>query len=713
MEWCGCKADGIRVHGARSCAWRSRRVGGIRLVLVAGVMCACGMGWAQSTMAAVERCPNEEFRTGPSASLPDCRAYELVTPEELGRSQAITFTTGDKAIPSTDGEHLALQTFAPLEPDPSLTGTRVVFSRTGQGWTARSLVTLGAGALRLEIELLSPDLSQVAFASVSQLNYEEIFNAPRAFEAGPIGNPYTLVADTPGEYETYFPGANAGTASVPAFTDVLLESTDHQLLPPGPERTVAEKTEPGAYDLYDWTGGAFRLVNIESEGSHAKLLNTCGARLGGGPFATPAGANTPGAVSADGSKIFFTSCGRVYMRVDGSETVEVSAPAPGVALNPLERTRAHYNAASADGSEVLFNTGTPLLAGETANEEKLFIYNTVTQELKLIKSGVEELNGTAGNAFLLSEDGANVYYNTGESIYRDETQTGKTSFVAAISTPSVAGESSYTTPNGQFLVFVSGHDGIEVAGPHGLEHEPRGVGHNELYRYDATNGSVICVSCGAGVAPAEGEMRESNGVLKTQDETPPFIQMSENGQKVFFQTTAQLVPQDTNNPKIQGSTGDETPGMDVYEWEADGSEETPGVLCHVINGCTHLISTGEDVGKSTFLGASEDGSNVFFATAARLVPQATPEFPNIYDARVGGGFPPPQEARPCLSCQGVGNPPPLFNAPASGTFTGAENPAVPVGEEKPKPKPKPKPKRRHKKTTKAKRTGSRKRGKRS
>ena len=63
---------------------------------------------ALPSAAQAATCPNEEFRTGPSASLPDCRAYELVTPEELGRSQAITFTNSDHAIPSADGEHLAL-----------------------------------------------------------------------------------------------------------------------------------------------------------------------------------------------------------------------------------------------------------------------------------------------------------------------------------------------------------------------------------------------------------------------------------------------------------------------------------------------------------------------------------------------------------------------------------------------------------------------------
>ena len=122
-------------------------------------------------------CPNEEFRTGPSASLPDCRAYELVTPEELGRTQAITFTEGDHAIPSADGEHLALRTYAPLEPNPSLAGTRVVFSRETQGWVAKSIVSPEVAAREITVTfpevLLSPDLSQIAFKAEPTLNQEE------------------------------------------------------------------------------------------------------------------------------------------------------------------------------------------------------------------------------------------------------------------------------------------------------------------------------------------------------------------------------------------------------------------------------------------------------------------------------------------------------------------------------------------------------------
>jgi hypothetical protein len=684
MRWCGCKPDTVGGGGTRfGTWWLSGRVGCIRLAILFGLVSVCAMGSVESTLAAVEGCPNEEFRTGPSASLPDCRAYELVTPEELGRTQAITFTGSDFAIPSADGEHLALKTFAPLEPDPSDTGTRAVFSRTPHGWTAKSLVAPGAAARQIDIgtgeleSILSPDLSQVAFVSFARLNIQQQVESPRAFEVGPVGGPYTLMGESPAgsEFLTYIAGTNAGTASVPAFVDVLFESTYHQLLPAGPERTIAEEARPGAYDLYDWTGDTLRLVNVEGEGANAKPLNTCGGgQLGDGTVGVGEGA--VGAVSEDGSNIFFTSCGRLYMRAEGRETVEVSAP-QGVEPGPSERTPVNYDVASADGSEVVFNTGTPLLPGENSRENHLFMYKTVTHHLSLIASGggIPPTEGTGNNKVLLSEDGSVVYYNVGESIYRYETQTGKTSFVAAVHTTHSANEASYTTPNGQFLVFVSGSGGVEVTGPHGLELEPRGEAHNELYRYDAADGSVMCVSCGEGVAPAEGLMLEPPE-FRTDDEIPPFVQMSENGEKVFFETTAQLVPQDTNSTE------------DVYEWEADGTEEAPGVVCRVVNGCTHLLSTGEDVGRATFLGASENGDNVFFATAGQLLPQVDGEFPNIYDARVGGGFAPPKREVECTSCQGVGSPPPLFSIPAGVSFVGAGNPAPPVSTPTQPPPPK-------------------------
>jgi hypothetical protein len=621
-----------------------------------------------------EHCPNEALRVGRSASLPDCRAYELVTPTNLGRTEDMLFADADRAIPSSEGEHLALQTGSPIEPEPStsadIEGTAAVFSRTSSGWAMRSAVAPGRSTDHIYMRLFSPDLSQVALVSYTALNAEEAnHNPPGPLEVGPVGGPDALVANL-GTESTHFLGANAGTKSVPAFSHVLFYSVDHELLPPGPERTAAEEADAGAPDLYEWNAGSLRLVNVEGEGSHVKLVNPCGATLGRGETSEGQGGTTD-AVSADGSRVLFTtkqsgaSCEGapiLFMRVDGRETVEVSAPGqPG----------ARYVGATADASKVFFET-------EFA---ELFEYNTEAPEgkkLKLVANQV--LNGNIVRTFVISEDGSTVYYEAGlpasYTIYRYEPGSGNPqSAVATGDAPDGELEPSYTTPNGEFLLFAAADSS---------RGEPRGGGHNEFYRYDHADGSVMCVSCGEGVAPARGQMFEpKQGVLSTPDRTPLLIPMSDDGQRVFFQTSAQLVPQDTNvndeeEEKDEYAKARLGRAADVYEWEADGAEEEPGVFCRVVNGCTHLLSSGEDVGPAVFLGASSSGRDVFFATAAQLVPQATPEFTNIYDAREGGGFPSPASTLECSSCQGVGSPPPLFNTPASASFVGAGNPAAPA-----------------------------------
>jgi hypothetical protein len=591
-------------------------------------------------------------RTGPSANLPDCRAYELVTPADKGRTQDLLFTQGnDYAIPSSDGEHIALETLVPLEPNPSspadVNGAQLVFSRTSNGWEARSAAAPGTGAERMGMQLFSPDLSQVALMWNTQSNFEE-HSPDVTYEVGPVGGPYAVVARAPRQGNelprTYFQGASRD------FSHVLLSSTDHALpLLSRAEEAVAEGTVDGAPNLYDWTHGHLQLVNVTSAGS---LVSLCGAILGDGSTGEERAAD--GAVSEDGSKIFFTTersgpgceeAGRLYMRVDGRETVEVSA-SPGV----------RYNGATPDGSEVVFES-----------EDKLFLYSTQAREgerLTRIASGVIESDGALD--VVLAEEGTAVYYETGQregsfSIYRYDVGTKTTRFVATAER-SDRGEPFYATPNGEFFAFYS----LGVAG------EPRGSGRKELYRYDNADGSVMCVSCGYGDAPAEGETVEPGAftaLLETTDEVPAVIPISSDGRYAFFETSARLVSQDTNQT------------TDVYEWEADGAGG-----CVLPQGCTYLLSSGEDVGPSVFLGASAGGRDVFFATAAQLAPQDTDEFGDIYDARVGGGFPPRPPAPECLSCQGVGSPPPLFAPGASLTFAGAGNPVAPVSKPVAKPK---------------------------
>ena len=47
------------------------------ILSVTALLVLCGV-WLSS--ASAEACPNAAFRTGPSAALPECRAYEQVSP---------------------------------------------------------------------------------------------------------------------------------------------------------------------------------------------------------------------------------------------------------------------------------------------------------------------------------------------------------------------------------------------------------------------------------------------------------------------------------------------------------------------------------------------------------------------------------------------------------------------------------------------------------
>jgi hypothetical protein len=693
-----------------------------RTAVVAAAMLAGVLAFVAPVVAA---CSNEAVRVGRSAALPDCRAYELVTPENVdGAGGDMLFEQQlDGARVSADGEHLALEARAVFFQPAELTGTLAVFSRGAGGWGMRSLVAPGMQGEKFQPEVLSPDFYQAGFLAKSGLNAA----APLTFDVGPVGGPYTAagtgIVSAVGLGEgAALDGANAGVpGGVSPFSDVILETVDRELLPPGPERTAAEETFAERPVLYVWSGGRLRLVNVDSNG---KLVSPCGAVLGFGPES----GNNLGAVSADGARIFFTSpSGRkgpgcpepaLYMR-SGGETVDVSEP-EGVSLAPSERGAVVFDGASADGARVFFKSASALTPGAGAGPY-LYEYDVrapTEHRLTLVAGAAAGVRPQFVNPEVtVSVDGTAVYYEgtaplevregvmepvTG--VWRFDVARGTTSFVAA-TTPSRKEEQWYATPDGRFLLFTSGENGAQVFGPGGLAVEPRGVGQQQLYRYDAADGSVVCVSCGDGArAPSKGRMEVpttlagGGSLMKLGGAPGAPVDISGDGSHVFFQTSARLVAQDTNEDTLtEEEAANEALGRasDVYEWVAGGAEDGAGALCRLAQGCTFLISAGEPVGPSRFLGASQDGRDVFFSSAASLVPGAPAGFSSVYDARVGGGF--PRKAGPvqCTSCQGVGAPAPQFGASASETFAGTGNPPVPAAPAPPtskaKSKPKPKP----------------------
>jgi hypothetical protein len=709
------QAIGIWFVAARE-AHRFRYARFATLIGLIGLMLACIVVLAGASQANGE-CPNEARRVEQGSTyLPDCRAYEQVTPVEKGATQALSPNGGEfQAIPAIDGERLALHTQAYLGDEPGSLGTNVVFSRGASGWEMVSLQLTDAGETNFIPSIFTPDLTQIGIEVYSNPGKGEGHSSTQTFEVGSPGGPYSVVATTSSK------PSEEGKAALESligasnnFSHVVLSSLDDSLLP-----SAAGAADQGVPNLYDWVGGKLNLVNVVNDGT---LVSQCGAVLGYGRSENISHEND--AVSGEGlsSRIFFTSPGhlieaptgsgctegeseggpppqnphRLYMRVNDSETVEVSAPQlEGATPCDPGTWSAYYQGASADGSKVFFTTESELTPDHTACREprdmELYEYNTATRKLIRISRGesgtalstveghVQELNGQPA---VISEDGSTVYFvargqltpnapSGGEKIYCYDTLNDTIRLVAVVLPPPNNSERAYTTPNGEFYLFPS----------EGVAGEPRGEHHNEIYRYDSDDGSVMCVSCGSAVAPVHGIVKSgATGILYTGDITPKFIPMSDNGQFVFFNSTARLVPRDTNSATEEEETQAVPKDQDVYEWEADGTEGEPSVFCREVNGCVHLITSGKDENTSLLLGASSDGSNVFFETSARLVPQDMDDLPDIYDARIGGGFAAPVAPVRCSgeSCRLIPSASPVISTPLSATFSGVGNLMPPV-----------------------------------
>jgi hypothetical protein len=130
--------------------------------------------------------------------------------------------------------------------------------------------------------------------------------------------------------------------------------------------------------------------------------------------------------------------------------------------------------------------------------------------------------------------------------------------------------------------------------------------------------------------------------------------MSDDGRFVFFSTGEQLVPQDTN-----GTT------QDLYGYDT---------VTHV----AHLLSSGAPGSSgSYFVDANRSGRDVFFTTRDQLVGWDLDEHVDLYDARIGGGFPEPVKRLACDAndaCRSTPRPAATFAAPTSNRVSGEGNP---------------------------------------
>jgi hypothetical protein len=534
------------------------------------------------------------------------RGIELVNTPEKGNQNAITTDAGSMT-PTGDQVFWSVPGGAP----GGSTGAGSVFlaSRTAGGWVSRGIVPpadrqSGGGDAHYRLLAIAPDLSHFVFK----------------VDEGLLSiSPYSFVrvnANQEQEALRDFPASNNDEIKLNVSTDTS---------------SVISK-DPSDNLLYDFAASPPQLLSFLPDGS----VPGCG--LSGNP---PGWFPIYPWISTDASHVFFNSRGNdcsgpglVYRRDRESETTQlISGPAVAGSNGP-----AMFIRASGDGSRVIYLSQSKLATDDQNSDWDVYRYaDGVGNECVtcLVSDADVNVGGTSNveHSVVVSPDLSRIYFRSsrqldgqGNAGNCQETQgncnfyevhDGELSFVATVrDIDRVSSSTSWLGAGGSVLVFAAHHDGITSDVTEGTR---------QLYRYDDRDQSTECISC-----VAQGPSRIEVGNAFTGNVEPA---LSADGETIAFETKAPLLPADVNG------------AADVYEWR---------------RGSLRLVTDGETVfpaglSAPAVKGMDASGDNILFSAAAgALTGFERDNVGNLYDARVGGGFPRSGTPARCSedACQG-------------------------------------------------------------
>jgi hypothetical protein len=660
--------------------------------------------------------------------LPDGRVYELVSPPFKNGNEAgattnafITGAAQRYGYAAPDGNSVLFEGTGPMGESPSPDSVLFVAQRSSSGWNTRAL----APAAHQDGEPVGTLRAQAGYLDPSQdLSHAMVLAGGYTLASEPSG-------PCEGKQQLYLTGSDPFVAATwleqPAIDDPIesCESYKESGAPVGgtPDFSTVYFTYPGtllpedasrapyahytgsadgfeAWGFYEYHEGALREAGVLPDGEVDEF--------GAVPAASGHGKALAGnEVSADGSRAFFVSpdpgacegqmggqnnCTlhppELYVRENGEKTVlvsqsqlpgEVGEPAPGGPLRMPNPTRnvgpqddGSYVFASPDGSQAFFQSEDQLTSdapegppGDTSAKTYDFDVNT---------GALTYLPGVVGQIVVAASDGSSLAFVRPEmggapaelDLWSAGPNGGSVTQITQLPESGSVSEARMSS-DGSVLVFETSSD-LSGAFNNGET--------LQVYRYDVPANTLGCVSCAPPGVQSGAASMSSLQPAETYEKRTATIQgvvdsrgISSDGDRIFFDTSAPLVPQDTdtNAPEVEVKEGEfERQGRDVYEWE---------------NGVVYLISGGKSPRNSLLLDNSENGGDIFFATTEGLVPGDTDGGYDVYDARVPHpGDNPPAAAVRCEGsvCQGPPNVPSPLTAPASATFSGLGNPAPEV-----------------------------------
>ncbi|HXB63412.1 MAG TPA: hypothetical protein VNV42_00910 [Solirubrobacteraceae bacterium] len=445
-----------------------------------------------SAALAEEACPNAAFRTGPSAALPDCRAYELLSPpfKNVGH---VYWEEGDldgsSGLLNNSGAIAGLEGF----PELSLTGPLSFYStsRTASGWTSVAddppssqyqpyliggfLNFVGASedgqtTVFMDRGISQPENGIDFFMRRPDRSIVDV--GPALPPTTPPGEPKSL-----GEAAQLFPAGVSSDASHVFFTlgSDYWPGDGTQQSPPG----VANHKS-----LYEYVGVGNTtpmLVGV-SDGSTVvggktlpagEVISPCGIELG-------SRLTSMDAVSTDGDTVFFTAqpgCGgpvadELFARIDNglpdARTVAISEPTKeDCSACDTEAgvfAPATFEGASEDGSKVFFWTRQPLLGGDTSGNLYEYDFDAPAGErVALVSAGDATVSGASAEVLenaraVVSQDGSHVYFLAQGVLTKTPNGEGESAVAGALNLYVFERDSGDPTGSIAFVAQLSGGD---------------------------------------------------------------------------------------------------------------------------------------------------------------------------------------------------------------------------------------------------------------
>ena len=690
-----------------------------------------------------------EASPGFRAYLPDCRGLELATPPYKG-GQPLLATAGGQSPISPDGRRLIGIDFAGFDETGNLEessdfGAPYELSRGSAGWSSEALSPPSSLAARSSFLEASTDLSSELFEGSEEASSGEEVSKVTGYtvylRTGEGGNVHWSTVG-PAQPEP-LPGDEDGGLVFAGASDNLgvalfePDSTEPKYWPGDPT--------PGLPSLYQYRGvgnSEPELVGIANNGplsgtpknAGAVLESQCGTILGSANTTATTGlpvGSASNAISSSGEVVYFsalhTECGlaeppatELFARVEGglanAHTVAISEPSKAdcAECDTSEPQEAVFEGATSDGATVFFLSEQALLPGASGQSLYAFdLQGAPGDRLKLVAADVSGVSRVA-------DDGGRVYFVSTESLpaapdstlapgsdapvpgqpnmYVWNGETGEYAFVAPLAEADSAlwtrkdERPIQATADGAYVVFPSAAhltaDDLATT-PQLFEYDAVGhklsrvsIGQVGQYACPST-GSVEAYDCDGNLNGVTGPQLLAPLLASIQHPAVSRLELGSAGEVVFTSPDA-LTPGAVNDRPLQVAGGEEYV-ENVYEYRAGN--------VYLISPANEEAPLQTPLHTTRVVGMSPEGSDVFFMTTSKLVPQDVDTQADWYDARVGGGLPP--EPAPPTCGEGTCQPPPT-SAPPNPLPNGTELssgetlvPASPSAATTPKPAPKP------------------------